>query len=436
MSHLISPVLSCLGLLPYRYVILWTLVILAFFNSTQDTKQEWGTYHYYMGAKYFSELGYFELYECSITLPDQRRDLETYNFRFGYPDCDAKFELKRQVEFHNDLVTIGFDDRFLVDKGFNATPTWIFIGQALINSGLATPDNLYLFDLLALLICIPVLIWSVGWERAGLICLFILTFYGTQDRLWGHFAQWLWLACILSGVSLLHKKHSWGAIWIGLSASLAIFPVFLMLMYLRNKRALIWAFLGLGIGLFIGLGNSRGLNAYPEFVEKMSLHSSYVRTELCCNVGLAHTITWTLNPDSEYLAECFATADDCQTSYQPRFNALFWQAIVPLVLTSPLGAMFGLLTLSIYYYLILAVIPIWYGARWGRCLLLVNGIILVWMLFDFHGATVYRHWLWFIFLMVIGVKEHHVIQILSSALLATQQRLHPQATTRDVSQSL
>lgn len=426
MSYLLSCIFSLLGLLPYRYFILWTVVIMALFNSTHDTSQQWGDYHYFIGAKYFSELGYYDLYECSVNQPTPRRDLTTYNFRFDAPHCTAQFTPQRYLTFKIDLARVGFKPDMMVDKGFNATPTWIAIAQSLlINTGIATTDNLYLFDLLALLVAALVLIWAVGWERTAYVALFVLTFYGTQDRLWGHFAQWLWLACALIGVALLYRGKAWGGIFIGCSIALAIFPIFLVLMYLKNRLALIWAVFGLCFFLLIGLGTSRGLNAYSEFIHDMSLHSSYVKTELCCNVGLAHTITWTLNPDSTYL-HCFATAENCQERYKPMVNNLLWQVLVPLVLTSPLGAMFGLLTLSGYYYLILSVIPVWYGVRWTKIALVINSIIFVWGIVDYHGSTVYAHWLWFIYFMVLGVTEHHVIQTIAFAVDAIQQRLHTQ----------
>ncbi len=123
MSYLLSCIYSLLGLLPYRHFILWTVVILAVFNSGHDSKQEWGIYHYYMGAKYFSELGYFDLYECSVAYPTARRDLRTYDFRFDNPDCQATFSPQRQLEFQVDLSRIDYEPSFMVDKGFNASPT-------------------------------------------------------------------------------------------------------------------------------------------------------------------------------------------------------------------------------------------------------------------------------------------------------------------------
>lgn len=435
MTHLLASILSIIGCVRLNNTLLWTLVILALFNSTNDTSQNWGVYHYYVNAKYFDELGYFDLYECTAVVPSTRRDLSNYTFRFDVPDCKSEFSPARYRAFRDDLYQVGFEYRMLRDKGFNATPTWLALAQSLIHSNIVTLDNLAWIDIGMLLIAIPFLIWSVGWRRTAYICLFILTFYGTLDRLWGHFAQWLWLSTALIGVAMLHKGKSSGGFWIGISTSLGVFPIFLMLMYWRNQRAVLWSLLGLILMLFVGLGNSRGVDGYKQFLYNMSLHSSYVRTELCCNIGLAHTITYTANSDSDYLS-CFNSTGRCQQDYNPHFPSWAWFILIPFVAVTPLGAMFGLLTLSQYYYLILAVIPIWYGEKWGRRLLLVNSLIIAWMFINPDSAFVYRNGLWILFFFILPLETTYVSQVISPAMAYIQSRLHPKVAQRDVGKQI
>lgn len=409
MTFLLASIFSGLGSFRLHNVILWTLVIMALFNSTIERNQAWGVYHYYIGAKYFSELGYDQLYECTITQATPRRDLHTYDFRFDEPHCQAQFTPERYQEFQQDIKAVGFYAGILRDKGFNATPGWIVFAELLIDLGIATPQNIGVFDIIALTIAVIFLLRFTGWTTTGYVLLFVLTFYGTQGRLWGHFGQWWWLAAVAAGVSMLHKNRQWGGFWLGIATGLAIFPCFLMLRY-RNQHVFKYFVAGLMIMLIMGLFTSRGLGVYDEFLHDMKLHSDYVQTELCCNIGLKHTIVWTANPDLNY-RNCFAGYGGCKASYPHDIPPVYW-LLLPLVLTTPLGAMFGLITLSRYYYLILAVVPIWYGEKWARAMLMINAIIIGWMILDNQSGFILNAWLWFIFFTVKGAKN--ALQVLQT----------------------
>jgi hypothetical protein len=430
MTFLLASIFSGLGSFRLHTVILWTLVVMALFNSVIERDQAWGVYHYYVGAKYFKELGYDDLYECTITQATTRRDLHTYNFRFDAPDCQASFTEERYQEFQQDIKAVGFYPGVLRDKGFNATPSWIVFAELLIESGIATPQNVGVFDVIALTIAVIFLIRFTGWTTSGYVLLFALTFYGTQDRMWGHFGQWVWLGAVAAGVALLQKNRQWGGFWIGIATGLAIFPVFLMLRYWRNQRTMVMFVGGLMLMLIMGLFTSRGFGVYGEFLSNMKMHSDYVQTELCCNIGLKHTMTWTANPDLDY-RNCFAGYGECKASYPHDIPRVYW-LLLPLVLTTPLGAMFGIVTLSRYYYLILGVIPIWYGEKWGRALLMVNAIIMGWMIVDNQSGFILNAWLWFGFFIVLGAKD--AFQVLSTAMVHKKQGVHPQVAPGHVSQ--
>jgi len=397
-----------------------------------DNSQGWGMYHYYVGAKYFEEVGYFDLYECTITEATPRRDLRTYDYRLDAPDCTSNFMSERYQQFKDDIVASEYYPQAMIDKGYNGTPTWTAIFGTLANWNIITPQNAYVVDIIALVSALFFAVWSVGWRRSAYIALIVLTFYGTLDRVWGHYAQWVWLSLVIIGVCQLEKKNAFGAYLIGISTSLAIFPIFLMFRYRQPKYLILFA-VGLMTFGTIGFANGRGVNGYLEFAQNMSIHSSYVRQELCCNVGLAHTLTFTQNPSDEYL-QCFVEwQGSCPTSYDREFNILYWLALIPVTLTSPLGAMFGLLTLSIYYYLILAIVPIWYHEKWARRLLIMNAIMPLSVILDW-SLLPYRNWLYFLFFVALGVSEGHVIQTLSSGMVYCKQRLYPQITTGHVSE--
>jgi hypothetical protein len=433
MAHLVSMIFSSVGGVRLNNVFLWTLVILALFNSTTDISQEWSAWHYFTGAKYFTELGYFELYECKIVVPTTRRNLHDYSFRRDAPNCTAKFTPDRLREFRNDSRSIGFYNQAIADKGFNSSPPFIAVARFLIDSKLITLQNFKWLDVVTLSVALVVLIRLVGWRKTAYIALFILTFYGTVDRLWGHFGQWLWLSSALVGVAMLHKKRASGGFWIGVSVSLAVFPVFLLLAYYRSKHAIGWAVVGLVFMMGVGLFSGRGVDGYIEFMHNMKLHSNYIRTELCCNIGLAHTVVSTANPESQYL-KCFTDLSVCKDSYSPVFPAWAWLVLIPVVASTPLGAMFALLTLSRYYFLLLSVVVVWYGERWGRWLLVVNTFFLAWMLIEIESFFIYSDWLWVVFFLVLGVS--HVRQTIKTVVDVYESGLHPKITAWYVSHKI
>jgi len=426
MAYYIGVVFSGLSGFKLPNLFLWTLVILALFNSLNNTFQGWSSYHYYIGAKYFTELGYFDLYECTAVAPIARRNLHDYSFRFDVPRCNADFQdLNRVAEFRHDIFRSGFYNQALADKGYNGTPPLIAVNKFLINSHLINLNNFKMLDVIALAVALVVLIWSVGWRKSAYIALFILTYYGTIDRLWGHFSQWLWLSSALVGVALLHKNKSWGAFWVGVSSALAIFPVFLMLAYIKDKRAVGWSVIGLVFMLWVGLFSGRGVAGYTEFLHNMTIHSNYIRTELCCNIGLAHTVASSQNPDSDYLT-CFNDSALCREDYSNDFSVIYWLTLFPLVATSPLGAMFALITLSRYYMLILAVIPVWYSERWAGRLQLLNTLSLIWFIRNPEQFFIYGDWLWFIFFLLLGVSN--VIQVNTALMEFCKQGLYTALT--------
>jgi hypothetical protein len=64
--------------------------------------------------------------------------------------------------------------------------------------------------------------------------------------------------------------------------------------------------------------------------------------------------------------------------------------------------MFGMLTLSKYYWLILSVVVIWYGETWARWLVLFNGVLLLWLVFGWHSWQVWHSAAFWAFFVVLG----------------------------------
>lgn len=428
--YIFAMIYSFIASLRIPTIFLWTLVLLALGNSLIQSQQNWGMYHYYVGAKYFHEVGYFDLYECTITEAIPRRDLHTYHYRVDTPDCTSTFTPERYEAFQQDIKSSGFYQQALIDKGYNGTPTWTAVFGGLANLGIITPDNAHVVDIIALVTMIFTSIYFLGWRKTAYIALMILTFYGTIYRIWGHYAQWVWLATAIIGVILLEKKQTdncVGAFLIGISTSLAIFPVFLMLRYLSLRNLILFA-VGLTTMLSVGIANGRDLDGYIEFIENMKIHSGFIGHELITgNMGLKQTITFTLNPSTEY-HYCFTQwTDDCSHIYENAYSPALYMVTLPFLLTSPLGMMFGLLTLSSFYWLIFTVIPIWYSERWTRLWLFINVLMCIPLLFD-HNLLAYRHWILYLYFVALGVAHVDLRKIIQVAVRTVQPRLHTAVT--------
>lgn len=375
---------------------LYAVTFLAFIVSLNTVDQSWGVYHYHIGSKYFKEVGYFDLYECSAQASSQyhlyRRNLRTYGFTNALPECNqSAFTAERWREFQLfHWHDIRFHNGMMRDKGLNATPSWIFIGERLANLPVSF---LVWLDVLALGFAFWFAARHVGWRQVTWAVLFLTTFVGTLGRLWGHFGQWWWLALLIIGWTLMHNRKNAGGLLVGLSASLAIFPIFLMLG--RNRREVLWSSVGLLAGLIVGAFTSRGLAAYPEFIENMLLHSSVIRSEPY-NIGLFNQLAlFRANDLNDYFV-CFR-GGLCQETYHHIAFQWWWLlAGLPLLLTMH-GRIFALLTLSRYYWQMLILVPLFGSERERRWLFICNFAVYLFMAVDRDASWQYSGIIWCVY---------------------------------------
>ncbi len=210
-------------------------------------------FHYYVGSKYFDELGYYGLYDCSLTVlevtnkrtirPNQRvRDLHTMETGTAAEAlargraCEARFTPERWREFGDDVDWFSrlwpphIWGAIWDDHGYHPTPVWSLIGGTVANAfptddagaiaWLTRADRLIVaFGLLAIawafgleVMCLATLAWGTGH-------LWRYTFVGDA-----YFRHLWWISAVL-GVCLL--RRGWPAFAgasLGLSALLRIFP--------------------------------------------------------------------------------------------------------------------------------------------------------------------------------------------------------------------
>ncbi len=223
--------------------------------------------HYYLGAKYYRELGYTGLYTAMLRAEaevfDNRfkaveaRDLETYErvhirvlLRRSDP-VKAAFTAARWADFRRDVAH--FRQRLgpqwgkvLLDHGYNPTPVWTLLGGALANLVPAGSERgillLCLLDPLLLALAFAAVGRAFGLETMLLSALhFCVVFGATFGWTGGAYLRYLWFFALVAGLAALHRRRygTAGAL-LALSTLLRVFPAFFFLPLLFKAAALVW----------------------------------------------------------------------------------------------------------------------------------------------------------------------------------------------------
>ncbi len=283
-------------------------------------------YHYYLGAKYFPEVGYKGLYETvayadkisldpTLTAQGMRslRDPTypvsmTEALRRGREEFRPNFTEERWASFVDDLETFkstgkyGWLDIGLFDAGYNPPPSWAVYGHTMAELVPITQaqswfgdhsPNWYqiewvgVFDPIILAIAIGFVVWAFGWLGAvSFLFLFFMNEPANFGWIAGGFLRYTWLVFLMIGLSCLKKERYLPAgIFLGLSAADRIFPaaflagaaLTLFANYTRNRdlRPLLRLCIGAGTSIAIIVGLSVlmfGMDAWVGFYEKIMAH--------------------------------------------------------------------------------------------------------------------------------------------------------------------
>ena len=276
-------------------------------------------YHYYMASKYFSEVGYFDLYHCTVlaltdsgvesrfALPEVRdqRTLHIHTPETALAaalQCRKQFSGDRWLEFADDVAW--FDGKFradqwrllLRDHGYNPSPVWNAIGGAITSRvplRSAAFRWLINFDRVLMLGVFGLIVWAFGVEVAALSAIV----WGTGQH-WSH--SWigdsllrnLWLFAVIAGLCSLKKgKEFLAGAFLSLASLLRVFPAIFVLGFavhcgsrMRRNLDVGWrpgalrfalgaTSVGLLLLLFAALSSEWGATAYLEFYEKISVFS-------------------------------------------------------------------------------------------------------------------------------------------------------------------
>jgi len=210
------------------------------------------TFHYYVGSKYFSELGYTRMYACTAvadgeagrgtgvadrTLRNLRTNrLESTKEVLADPDsCKRHFSAERWAAFERDVAW--FRKRvprqrwhaMQRDHGYNPPPSWGMLGGWLANLGPASDLRilaLVLIDPLLLALMWGSVAWAFGWRTLCVAVIYWGTnLFGIFGWNGGAFLRQEWLVAAIGGICCLKRdRPAMAGALLTCSALLRIFP--------------------------------------------------------------------------------------------------------------------------------------------------------------------------------------------------------------------
>jgi hypothetical protein len=194
----------------------------------------WEIFHHYVGAKYFPELAYTRLYDCTVVadsdagfpFPARLRPVRRLGSnRVEWATavlaereaCTRHFEPARWRAFQRDVAWFRshFPPRrwasITSDRGFNATPLWIALAAGLASEGPPSETQILLLALLDPLLLLAMwgcVAWAFGWRVLCVALLYWGTNYPAQFG-WtgGAFLRQDWLALAVTGLCLLRRER-------------------------------------------------------------------------------------------------------------------------------------------------------------------------------------------------------------------------------------
>jgi hypothetical protein len=294
----------------------------------------WDAFHYYMGGKYFRELGYYRLYDCTLIADAEAlgsaavqqtavRDLRTNELKpaaevFRHRDvCKERFTRERWRAFARDVTffrPLLPPARWLAlrtDHGYNPPPTWGLLATPLTNLAPASKAQvtaLILLDPLLIGAMSGAIAWAFGWR---VMCVALLFFGNNYPANWdwtgGSILRYDWLFAAVTGICVLRRQRfaaagallTWGV-------AIRVFPVLILAAVALGRiermiserrlalepgdRRLLAASLATAVVLFLGAtAVAGGLGSWIGFAEKSRIH---LATPLVNHAGLRSVLAY------------------------------------------------------------------------------------------------------------------------------------------------
>lgn len=307
------------------------LGIISYFQFFQIGYKEfyhrWEFYHYYIGAKYYRQIGFEGIYTCTAVaeseLPGGLADVKVRKLRdlrvnlivdtshwLEHPEeCKAGFKgdekrwesFKQDVAFFKKVMYGEYWRNSQKDHGYNPPPVWGITGALFAELHPATEVYMKLLsclDPILFALMFGMIAWAFGWR----VMVIAIAFWGTQDAspfYWtgGAFLRQDWLFYTIASACMIRKrKYFWGGAFMTYGTLLRVFPMFFFigwavvaLSHWWRHRSLKKQHLSLAAGaLAAGLvlipvsAGVHGMRAWPEFVHHILVHAG---TPLTNNMG-------------------------------------------------------------------------------------------------------------------------------------------------------
>lgn len=410
--------------------------------------------HYYLGSKYFHELGYQRLYVALLRAEEEEyggllsQTARQIPGNYLVPSeqllarsdaVKARFTPRRWRQFRDD--TRMFRDAMgpswaevVKDHGFNPTPIWALIGGALANRVPAGSKRglflLTLLDPVLLASSLAAVAWVFGVETALLaLTYFCLCFGAGFGWTGGAFLRQLWFSALVLSAALAGCSRSTaGGALLGVSASVRVFPALLVAgpafrivaawtrgesPPVRCARFLVGFSITIALLFGLTLLQATGLGHWLEFARNITAHGESASANV---IGVTK---WLL-----YAASCNWADGACvQNVYTAQLGILFLGSLLWVSLRSSreddpvallaLGTLlvFCGLNLSGYYYTFLVLLVLARRPSDGALAYVFGVELLVYVvaLFERHETMLYLYkslllgWL-FVALHVDGMR--------------------------------
>jgi hypothetical protein len=290
----------------------------------------WEQFHYFLGSKYFPELGYDGLYVASLAAEREidlghgaqphMRDLRTNDvvplrsITNHMKEVRERFSDERWSVFREDVRHFlesnqySYITKIRKDHGYNPTPTWTFTARLFSIWPAATQRSLTALAWLdpILLGLMFVMVFRTFGSRIGCLALIIfgLGYPWRFDWVGGAFLRQDWLAAVGVAVCLL-KRQRFGLAGglIAYATMVRVFPggflvgpAVVFLRHLVEHRKTVWFWrltigfvLGVVLCLVAGSLTGHGPSAWFEFRSNLEKHHG---TWLTNNVGLKNVLLY------------------------------------------------------------------------------------------------------------------------------------------------
>lgn len=268
-------------------------------------------FHFYLGAKYQKEVGWFDLYTAAIMADRESinamagvaktRDNHTFEERSveealrEAPRIRAKFSDERWAAFKADWATMAQTwpwmnwQGVMNDHGNSNSPAWSIIASPIANLVPLSKQNQSLLgclDLVLMLALFLVLYDAFGFRVAGPALFFWACVPAVFDYLAGSFLRFDWLFALGLAVVSLHKgRWGWAGALFGYAVATKLFPLFFGVALLvrvgfawRDEKRLRpeWIAFGRNAALSgaacVAISTAMfGSSAWPEYAERIQV---------------------------------------------------------------------------------------------------------------------------------------------------------------------